>query len=124
MKVCQTTMLNGASSLVGLLPERLQCKFPIMQDIVISKAGVTKRLSDLSVSKAAGHDAIRPIVLEQLSQEIQPVVALIFQSSLDSGAVPIEWKKAQVCIIFKKGDKTYPANCRPLLLTCKPWSIL
>ena len=90
MKLCQTTMLNGASSLVSLLPECLQCKFPIMKDIVISTAGVTKLLSDLNVSKAAGPDAIRPTVLKQLSQEISPVIALIFQTSLDSGTVPAE----------------------------------
>ena len=63
MKLCHTTMLNGASSLVSLLPERLQCKFPIIKDIVISTTGVTKLLSDLDVSKAALPDAIRPIVL-------------------------------------------------------------
>ena len=40
MKLCHTTMLNGASSLVSLLPECMQCKFPIMKDIVISTAGV------------------------------------------------------------------------------------
>ena len=118
MKLCHTTMLNGASSLVSLLPESLQCKFPIMKDIVISTAGVTKLLSDLNVSKAAGPDAIRPIVLKQLSQEISPVIALIFQTSLDSGTVPAEWKTAQVCPLFKKGDKTDPANYRPISLTC------
>ena len=111
-------MLNGASSLVSLLPECLQCKFPILKDIVISTAGVSKLLSDLNVSKAAGPDAIRPIVLKHLSQEISPVIALIFQTSLDSGTVPAEWKTAQVCPLFKKGDKTDPANYRPISLTC------
>ena len=65
-------MLNGATSLVSLLPERLQCKFPIMQDVKISTAGVSKLLSGLNVSKAAGPDAIRPIVLKELCQEIAP----------------------------------------------------
>ena len=50
-----------------------------MQDIVISTAGVTKLLSDLNDSKAAGPDTIRPIVLKQLCQEISPVVALILK---------------------------------------------
>ena len=80
-------MLNGATSLVNLLPEPLQCKFPIMQDIKISTARVNKLLSGLNVSKAAGPDAIRPIVLKELCQEIAPVVALIFQTSFDSGIV-------------------------------------
>ena len=97
MKLCHTTMLNGATSLVNFLSKSLHGLFPIMQDIVISTAGVTKLLFGLNVFKAAGPDAIRRIVLKQFSQEISPVVALIFQISLDSGTVPTEWKKAQVC---------------------------
>ena len=49
-----------------------------MQDIKISTAWVNKLLSGLNVSKAAGPDAIRPVVLKELCQEITPVVALIF----------------------------------------------
>ena len=94
IKLYHTTMLNGATSLVNLLPEPLQCKFPIMQDIKISTAGVNKLLSGLNVSKAAGPDAIRPIVLKELCQEITPIVTLIFQTSFDSGIVPTDWKKA------------------------------
>ena len=66
MKLCHTTILNGASSLVNLLPESQQCKFQIVHDIKISTAGVCKPLSGLNVSKAAGPDAIRPLVLKQL----------------------------------------------------------
>ena len=40
IKLCHTTMLNGATSLVNLLPGSLQCEFTIMQDIKISTAGV------------------------------------------------------------------------------------
>ena len=66
IKLCHTTMLIGATSLVNLLPERLQCKFHIMQLIKIFTAGVSKLLSGLIVNKAAGPDAIRPIVLKEL----------------------------------------------------------
>ena len=40
MKRCNTTMLNGAKSLVNVLPESLQCNFSIMHDIKNSTAGV------------------------------------------------------------------------------------
>ena len=111
-------MLDDATSLVNLLLERQQCKLPIMQDIKISTAGVSKLLSGLNVSKAAGPDAIRPIVLKELCHEITPVVALIFQTSSDSDKVPTDRKKAQVCPLFTKSNKTDPANYRPISLTC------
>ena len=75
-----------------------------MQDITISTAGVNKLLSGLNVSKAAGPGAIRPIVLKELCQVIAPVVALIFQTSFDSG-IPTEWKKAQVCPFLREAIK-------------------
>ena len=89
-----------------------------MQDIKISTAGVSKLLSGLNVSKAAGPDAIRPVVLKALYHEIAPVVALIFQTSFDSGIVPTDQKKAQVCPLFTISNKTDPANHRPISLTC------
>ena len=66
-------MLDDATSLVNLLLERLQCKFPIIQDIKIFTAGASKLLPGLNVSKAAGPDAIRPIVLKELYHEIATV---------------------------------------------------
>ena len=55
---------------------------------IITRAGVTKLLSNLIVAKAAGPDSVRPIVLKELGQIIAPVATIIFQSSLDSGIVP------------------------------------
>lgn len=43
---------------------------------------------------------------------------LIFQKSLETGEVPSDWKKASVCPLFKIGDKSNPANYRPISLTC------
>ena len=59
---------------------------------------------NLNVSKAAGPDSVRPIALKELRQVIAPVITIIFQTSLDSGTVPPDWKKVQVCPLFKKGD--------------------
>ena len=41
----------------------------------------------------------------------------IFQQSLDSGIVPIQWKHAYVSPVFKKGSTSDPKNYRPISLT-------
>ena len=73
---------------------------------------------NLNVFKAAGPDSLRPIVFKELGQVIAPVISIIFQVPLNSGTVPSDRKKAQVCPHFKKGDKTDLANYCPISLTC------
>ena len=111
-KLCHSKLLNGTASLLNLLPENVNCKYPSVPDIDISASGIAKLLSNLNVSKAAGPDSLRPIVLKELSQVIAPAISIIFQISLDSGTVPSDWKKAQVCPLFKKqvarGTDPYP----------------
>ncbi|MCW4309234.1 MAG: reverse transcriptase domain-containing protein [Candidatus Thiodiazotropha endolucinida] len=119
VKLCQGALLSGVQSGLNLLiPDSFQSKVPAMPDIVISANGVLKLLTSLNPSKAAGPDAIKPVVLKELANEIAPIVAAIFQLSLDTGTVPSDWKKAFVTPLFKKGDKTNPANYRPISLTC------
>jgi hypothetical protein len=46
-----------------------------------------------------------------------PAITRIFQTSLDEGTAPKDWRKANNVPIFKKGDKSKPANYRPVSLT-------
>ena len=50
--------------------------------------------------------------------EIAPVICLLFEKTLQTGQLPSEMKKAQVCPLFKMGDKTEPSNYKPIPLTC------
>ena len=50
---------------------------------------------------------------------ISPTLVLVFQASLLQGRVPAEWKSAYVTPIFKKGDKSTPANYRTISLTAQ-----
>jgi hypothetical protein len=45
------------------------------------------------------------------------VLATIFNKSLRTGAVPADWREANVTPIFKKGNRTAPENYRPVSLT-------
>ena len=49
---------------------------------------------------------------------------MIFQESLRVGEMPVDWRKANVTPIFKKGDRTDPANYRPVSLTSQVCKIL
>ena len=73
-----------------------------MPELDISTAGVVKLLSNLNVSKAAGRDSVRHIVLNELNQVIASVITIIFQTSLDSGTVPSDWKRPKYARSLKK----------------------
>ena len=43
---------------------------------------------------------------------------MIFTHSYESGILPEEWKRALVSPVYKKDDKSFPNNYRPISLTC------
>ena len=63
---------------------------PFMEDIVVTKEGVTKLLKGLNPSKALGPDELHPRVLKELATELGPIFAHLFQQSIDSGDIPKE----------------------------------
>ena len=71
-----------------------------MPNIDISASGFLKLLTSLYPSKTASPDSIKPVVLKELANEIAPIVTAIFQLSLDTGTVPLDWKKALVTLSF------------------------
>ena len=99
------------------LPSGMQESSPVMEDFDISVAGILKLLKNLKPGKAAGPDSLKPILLKELRKEIAPIMQVIFERSIKTGKLPSEWCCAQVSPIFKKGDKSSPANYRPISLT-------
>jgi len=59
-------------------------------------------LSNLNDDKAPGNDNLSPRLLKAVAYETEYPVATIFRKSLDSGAVPKDWKTANVTPLFKK----------------------
>ena len=76
-----------------------------------------KLLKNLKPHKATGPDDISPRFLKEMAEPLTPVLTLIFSASLHQGKAPDDWKEANVSPIFKKGDKSQPANYRPVSLT-------
>ena len=61
-----------------------------MEDIVVTKEGVTKLLKGLNPSKALGPDELHSRVLKELATGLGPVFAHLFQQSIDKGELPKE----------------------------------
>ena len=59
------------------------------------------------------------MVLNACAEQITPGLCIIFQYSLDSGTLPIDWRNANTCIthVFKTGDRNLAENYRPVSLT-------
>ena len=95
-----------------------------MEDIDVTKEGVTKLLKGLNPSKALGPDELHPRVLKELATELGPVFAHLFQQSIDKGEIPKEWSLANICPLFKKGDRSLACNYRPVSLTFVPCKLL
>ena len=93
---------------------------PFMNDIVVSNEGVTKLLKGLNPSKALGPDELHPRVLKELG----PIFAHLFQKSLDTDEIPKEWSLANICPLYKKGDRAFACNYRPVSVTCVPCKLL
>ena len=95
-----------------------------LPDITIDENGVHKQLKALNPYKAAGTDGISPRIFCELADILAAPLTTLFQTSLDRGVVPRDWKTASVCPIFKKGEKYVAANYRPVSLTCVASKIL
>ena len=65
-----------------------------------------------------GPDELHPRILKELAEELGPVFAHLFQQSLDTGEIPEEWSLANICPLFKKGERALASNYRPVSLTC------
>ena len=61
---------------------------PFMEEIVVSKDGVTKLIEGLNPSKALGPGELHPRVLKELATELGQVFDHLFQQSVDTGEIP------------------------------------
>ena len=94
-----------------------------MGDITVDLKGVAKLLDGLNVHKASGPDGLNARVLKECSNEISPILALIYNESLARGEVPDEWRQANVSRVFKKVKNTMlltTGRCRSHAFAAKP----
>ena len=93
--------------------------FPPIKDLHITEHGVYKLVDGINTSKSSGPDGSIPCkLLQSLANELAPVLRFIFEQSLLTGDLPVDWTRANGAPIFKKGSKLQAVNYRPVSLTC------
>jgi hypothetical protein len=85
--------------------------------VQVTKEDLTKLLKNLKPNKSSGPDEIHPKLLKEAGDHIISPLLIIFQESLQQGAIPEDWRMANVTPIFKKGSRKTPGNYRPVSLT-------
>ena len=92
-------------------------RLPDINGITVTRAGVLKLLLNINPNKATGPDGIPGRLLKLCAHELVEVFQLLFQTSLDQGLVPSDWRLADIVPLYKKGDKMQAGNYRPVSLT-------
>ena len=70
-----------------------------------------KLLKELKLQKAPGPDSITATILKTCAEQVAPLLQLIFQKSLDTGELPLDWQKANVVVVVVV-DPTPPTCCQ------------
>jgi len=71
-----------------------------------------------------GPDGMHPRVLGELAEVVAEPLSIIFERSWRTGEVPMDWRKANVTPVFKKGKKDDPGNYRSVSLTSTPQKMM
>ena len=109
----QCSILKGKSKLPGTLSIETRESLTKMD---FSSNDILKIIKNLEPNKAHGHDMIGIRMVNIYDDSICKPLKLVFQSSLESGKFPNEWKKANVVPIHKTGAKLILRNYRPISL--------
>ena len=85
----------------------------------INQGRVETLLEDRKIGKSSGSDKIWNILLRNAAKGLSKSVTLIFQTIINKGTYPNQWKFGQICPVFKDGDKKDVTCYRPKsLLSC------
>ena len=85
--------------------------------VTFSCAEIKKKLLMLKKSAAPGPDRLWPRVLHSLADSLSCPLSIIYTRCLEEGMVPLDWKRANITPIFRKGSKASSGNYRPVSLT-------
>ena len=85
--------------------------------IVIDRNDIMEALDNLSSKSAAGPDGVPNILLKNCKRSLADPLEILFRTFLSTGTIPSILKEAFVIPVHKGGERSSPANFRPVSLT-------
>ena len=86
-------------------------------NIHVTKDMACEKILKLNVNKPCGPDEIHPLILIGVVKSISKPIAQLLNKTMEVGKLPMDWKKANVSPIYKKGARNKAENYRPISLT-------
>jgi ribonuclease P/MRP protein subunit RPP40 len=96
----------------------------LVTDIVFNEEKIYATLQKLQDNKAAGVDEMNSTFIKKSIEGMVKPLVKIFNESMSTGAVPMDWKTANITALFKKGAKSDANNYRPVSLTSQIGKIM
>jgi hypothetical protein len=110
--VSQSCLINDDHAVVPLLSVSMDT----LSTIVFDELEVFNILNNLDVSKACGFDNISNKILKLCAATIFKPFTRLINTSVSLGQYPTCWKMANVMPLFKKNNRQFRSNYRPISL--------
>ena len=88
-----------------------------MEDIAVTRGEIVEIIGQLDVNKAMGPDGVSGRVIKECQEQLLDPILDLIRTSINTGQVPVEWKRADVIPIYKGGCRMETLNYRPVSLT-------
>ena len=92
-------------------------EIPEIPSLKLTEKDFITAIDELSHSAAAGPDGFPAILLKKCKAELCTPLMILWNKSLEHGIVPEELKSSIITPIHKGGNRSTPANYRPIALT-------
>ena len=85
--------------------------------LIVTPEMVAKKIKQMKDNKSPGVDGIPQKLLMETVEQISIPLARVINLSLKEGAIPFQWKEANIMPLFKKCSRNKSENYRPVRLT-------